>query len=484
MTPGIISSPVVFGQLQELPVNPTPVAIESIYSAPVDSGDTGTLTLSLGDDFLGRFFLISWAATRGATTGSPSSIFLEVNGENHSLEAVSGNNFGFVYQAFVFVSGTSMTIKSTIVNATINRFNVWKIGTEDAPGQIVAESGVSEFTASSVSVPLRSSTLTRDTQIIAVTGARPQSSGNTFVESWLINQNTDQENHRSEDSRIQYSKGIVPVGISSFTLPDSSPSSLRKAGNYYQIRRLPAFASPVDYSYENLKYRFNAEDGCFRDIDGIIPCYNGDRVAYWRNTGLLSNAKQTVRSRRPIFNTGGANGYPYIECNRDDKHYFENLLDLGQNSGFTGWNPLTVTMVVQFYDLDSSNPILGDGENSYKGSIILATNGNLRVHKLITTTITPPIDEVVVITARIRNNTNIDFMMNGVFSSANGSGNSPPPGQTETQFLRSTGTFGEVYFNGRLYEIMIHHDDPALEIYDYESSHRYLMQKYGITLPF
>lgn len=488
MIPGIIDSPRVYAAFPPAPGEAyAPVAVENVYSAEINAEDTGTLTIPLGDNFVGRFFIVSFVGTRSVVTGSSLSPTLIVNGTTAPFLSTVETWFGYHYQAILVVDGTSATLRFTNSGAVVRRFTVWKIGTEDNPGQLVRTGGGgADLTTASVEIPLRSSVLTEDTKILTVTGARPQDAGDTFVEAWLVAQTTDQEFHRDASSRIQHALGTVPEGVTSFNLPDSTPTSRRKEGRYFQLRQPRVGEMPIDLGYTNLKYRFDASVGCYRDVEKIIPCFDGDGVAVWENLGTSVDAKQSVKARRPIFKTGGVNGLPYIECLRDNQQHFEDLLDLPQPSGFTGWTPLMIHIVAQFYDFDTMNPIISDGgqTNAYKSDFHIRTDGSLRLYKGTQSTVFAPEDQLCVITARLRNNVDYDFMVNGVFTSVAVGSSSPSNDQTITQFLRSTGSLGPGYFHGRIYELSIFHDTPALGTPDYAAYHRYLAQKYSIALPY
>jgi hypothetical protein len=486
MNPGILSSPIVFGLVNGQGLIPDPVAIESVFSAEINATSTGTRTINIGPEFVGRFFVVSWFTTRGVVTGLPSGEVFQVNGVAHPFTNVGETAYGFQYHALVVAAGTSMTLLFSSSSADVRRFNVWKIGTSENPGQIVEAATVtSAAITTSLVAPLRSSFITPDTKVIAVAGARPQLSGTTYEGSWLVPSTVDQETHRAESTRVQVAEGTVPEGVTSFTLPDTTPTARSKAASYYQIRQAPPTEGPFNLNELNLKYRFNADFGCFRDLEEIIPCYDGDGVAIWKNTGTSVDAKQTIKARRPTLKTGGVNGHNYIECLRDNQQHFEDLLDLPQASGLTGWTPLTLTMVVQFYNYDQMNPIISDGGDlSYKSDFHIRTTGIARLHKGTDNCRSVPANQLVVLSARIRNNTNADYMLNGVATTCSMGGNSPSAGQTVTQFLRSTGVLGPGYFHGRLYELMIYHDTPAVGTLGYESTQRYLMQKYGIPLTY
>ncbi len=420
MIPGIVDSPLVYTTLPAAPAEILePVPVELVYSQEINAEDTGVINITgLGDDFVGRFFIVSWVGTRVVTTGGSLTQSFLVN-DQASPFSFSEANFGFKYNALVVVSGTSMTLRFSNAGGIVRRFTVWKVGTPTIPGQVVSMTGAASGSGTaSVTVNLRSDVLSEDTQILAITGARPQNTGDTFTEAWLTTQITDQEFHRQEDSRIQYTLGTVPPATTSFTLPDSSPTSRLKEGRYFQVRQKRTEETPFNLQYTNLKYRFDSAVGCYLDTDGIIPCTPNDPVAFWKNLGASTNALQSSRARRPLFKVGGAGGYPYIECLRENQQYFEDLLDLTQPSGLTGWTPLTVTFVAHFYDYNTRNPIFGDGSNVYKAAVDVQTSGRLRMYVgTFETMPLIPVNQTVVVTARLRSNTNLDCLVSGSMTS-------------------------------------------------------------------
>lgn len=486
LLPGIVASKSVNGTLPVQGSPLIPAAAELLLNVePSNTEDTGVINIDIGEDFVGRFFLVSWVATRTVVTGQASSPTLSVNGQSYPFFDLGQTAFGWNYYAFVFVSGTTMTVRSTIVNADIRRYTVWRIGTPTKPAQIVgaANQFVSSTSSLAITVP-RPALITPDTRLIAVTGARPQDSGPTIVENWMNVVSTNQTSHREPTTRFEFSQGVLPDGSNSITLPASAVSR-QKEGRVWQIRGTPPGEPAYRASDANLKYHFDAARGCFRDSEQIIACTDGDGVAVWKNQASSVDASQSEPPRRPVFRTGGVNGKPYIECSRDQKNFFNDLLDLPQPVGITGWTPLTITMVVHFYDYNQENPILGDPSSSYKGAFFVQTDGRIRYHKGPTATAPlVPVNQPVVISARVRSNTSADFLVNGVFTTITLAGNSPSAAQPITQFLRSTGSLGERHFHGRLYELFINHDTPAIQQSEYEPLHRFLMQKYGLTLPY
>lgn len=481
MLPGVVSSPIVLGDLPQTPEQEiTPVPVELVYSQPINAEDSGNLHIDIGPDFEGRFFVVTWMTTRSVVTGSPLNINFQVNGQNYGFFSEEQKAFGYLYHAYVFAPGETMTIRYSNNSTVIRRLVIWKIGSPGNPGCLVESTFNGSNTSPAVTVPLRTSELTPDTQIMAITGGRPQSSGPTFVEPWLSSDVTQLFFHRDSNALTDFSRGVVPADASVITLP---AGVTLKDGHIHQVRKQSSPKITFTPNYVNKKYHFLAEKGCFQDAGRSAPCQDGDRVMLWENYGNSVNAQQSERARRPVFRTGGLNGYPYIECLRSREQYFEDLLDLPQASGLTGWTPLTIHIVADFYDFAQMNPIISDGGNVYKSDLHIQTNGFVRLYKGAGTVVNIAPNTPVVLTARVVNNITYNFMLNGVFFNVGQGGNSPSGGQTVTQFLRSTGTLGPGYFHGRLYEIIINHDNPAQGRGTFEPLHRSLMQKYGFTLP-
>lgn len=103
---------------------------------------------------------------------------------------------------------------------------------------------------------------------------------------------------------------------------------------------------------------FEAGVGAYSDDAGTIPCADGDPVAVWENQGFFPNAKQTVPANRPVFKTGGKNGFPYIKGSQALVQHFEDFA-YTEPSGFTANTEKAIFAVVDNISHELYHALLG-----------------------------------------------------------------------------------------------------------------------------
>lgn len=239
-------------------------------------------------------------------------------------------------------------------------------------------------------------------------------------------------------------------------------------------------------SQSSIGYWFRGDYGAYADDAGTEFCHPGDRVARWENSGTFAeNALQPTSARQPIYNTGGAGGRPYLECDRTLQQYFDDLALFDWASGTTTFSWQAMAAVIEVGDNGERIPILGYNHASTytKADLyITETSGAIRAYKSQWNygAVTPGAPHSFALSVPGSGCTINRAIDTTAASGDSDCTNAPSTASTATQFLRK-GPAG-LYFHGKIYELMVWTDAIAtFTTTQINSIMSYLNDKYDIT---
>lgn len=475
MIPGITAS---FPFVE--PVDPgAGVAVELVHTSNPD-GNSTSFNIDPGPEFPERTFIINWTYGRNVTTGTPGTTTLTIGGKSVTHFQTSGG-FWPNYTSVNVPEGTDpMAVSISNSGGDIHAVNIWLIGTPSAPGRIVNLSSSILTTADPLTAELDNDRYEAGSKVIVNAAYNIASELSDLIdESWVDEVQNVTGNYRGTTGRTQVGIGDMPSDATEVTHV-ASPSSTSKAIWAWQVAPKSVEQLLYEARQDIRAYHFAADRGAFSDVDGLVPCVDTDPVAFWKNNGSYAeDAIQTTLARRPIFRTGGANGKPYLECDRTEQHWFADLTGIPQPSGISSFTHFNMMAVVDLDDLSALQPILGSTTTNGKNGFWITTAGSIRIFK---NQFLSPANVVANAPVAVRGSpssgTSSNHNIDEVRTTTGNSTNSSSTIQSTSQFLRSTSH--PAYFHGKIYECLFFHGASLSQPHT-DMFMSALCRKYGIS---
>lgn len=242
----------------------------------------------------------------------------------------------------------------------------------------------------------------------------------------------------------------------SWTPPATGQARLKS--NWHTID--PGAAATQEYPFprladSNLLFAFEADHEAWSDT-GTTPAENGDPVRQWGNKGAGADAVQATLARRPIYRTGGLQGLPYIEGNRTDDLYFEDIA-FTQPSGLSSLDPYILAAVTDAVDLTSESPLMGSTASSGgKVGAYFRSNAGSQVRVAKNNFAGLDIENPQFVLGAPEAANAIWLRVNTTLERISTATNFTSTAISATQFLRNTGLSGDPSFEGRLYAFALY----------------------------
>lgn len=444
------------------------------------SSDAGTSaysnTFDPGPEYGSRVFVISWVLYRNNSTGTATLNSATLDGVALRAESQAGSSRGILYWAIVYApTGTSLrTLAFSVTNGGVDNIRVVRLGSATAKVKLrdQFQAGVAStagITSGTISLP------TTD-KLVLVTN-RSNDSGEQIdqVGSVLVNGGT----FSSDGGVNNYSRLVTlqpSAALTEITQPVSAATE-RKTMIGAVLSHKEADELTFLPRTDLLYYHMMAHKEVYKD-GSSTPCADGDTVQVWGNSGSSVDMQQATAARRPTYRTGGANGYPYLSCDRTTQQYFEDLTDIPQNGGSTTASPYTLAGVLELTDLATMQPLLGD--TNTRGRFFITTAGAISLYKTAFVYLTGAFTSgtLIAFCANISEWQNVAGTVNNVEGSQRQVDAASGTVTNNVQVLRSTN--GAAFFHGKLYELMYWR--VALSTNDRQRVVLSLMEKYGLAI--
>jgi hypothetical protein len=411
-----------------------------------------------------------WRSTGSQMAGGVFAILHPVGTDSIpiSINPITGKNVSV--QAYRIVGGA---IRSA------NVFDVQTVSSADPYGWPIAWDGAPD-------VP--------DRYLVAQSGLREMVPGNLFPDAWLEPTAPERTadvtvTNGVHNWRFQPAIGKVPLGVESWDSPQPVGSNQPAAATSAVVAVRKDGDLIINSRDHLMRTHFRADRGVFRDGSGT-PCGNGDGVQVWTNHGSYGDngtgdqpaAVQPTSARRPTFCTGGANGYPFLRCDRSQQQHFEDILVTPHTTDRNSAAPTTCVAVVRFADFAQTQPILGDARGYTRTTFRATTAGNITAIKSLHSVGPVPADQLMVVAvASYPSLSGWRHCIDGVYGTSGGGSSAFYSSTVVTtgQFLRTDTNSTPSYFHGDIYEFM-QFDEQLLQ-YHMTQVVESLMLKYGIT---
>lgn len=458
----------------------TPAVIDSeIVLEDLTNTSNGTYTLNMGEAYASRVFLIFWTTYRNNTTGAVTITSATIDGVALRSEVVSPTTRANSYWALVYApTGTGdRTINIQTSNGFVSAIRVVRIGSPTDPLKLRSRFNIGLYGTAGLT---QSVSMNSNSRLIAH-AMRLSGEGNPLIDQ--------------DGATIMGTNDVMSVEGDGRTV-NNAVMSLRPTGDITEITQQPSSVNihkaiqgvvltpkqSDELVYlpreDILYYHLRPSRDVFSDIGGTTLCTDGDGVAKWGNSGSSGDLQQTTALRRPVYRTGGLNGFPYLNCARVSQHWFEDVTDINQPTGSTGATAYTLAGVIEVDDLSEIQPITG--ATVAKGRFVVTTTGSFNLFKTNLNFFAGAVSAATPIAFAI----SLDSFeyargMVGVTEATIQSAANATGGATAAvQWLRST--VDTAFFNGKIYELMYWRGSLG-------TNERYrvcqaLAVKYGLTL--
>lgn len=436
-----------------------------------------TYTLSPGTAYASRVFVVAFFIYRNSATGAPTYT-VTLDGVAMRYEALQTTVRGILNYAVIYdpTSTADRSINITVTNGSVSSLRIIRLGsptTHVKSRQYFQQGGYGTAGYSSAV------TMDPNTKLLLFAGRGNADALGLISESGSSLLGTEENASVEGDGRYVRNAILTlqPTGSLTTVSQDASASNTHKGqmGSVLSVKASDELTllPRTDVLY----YHMMAHKEAFKDASST-PCADGDTVQVWGNSGTSVDMQQATAARRPTYRTGGANGYPYLQCDRTTQQYFEDLTDIPQNGGSTTASPYTLAGVLELTDLAAIQPLLGD--TNTRGKFFITTAGAISLYKPAFVYLTGAFTSgaLVAFCANISEWQNVAGTVNNVEGSQKQVDAASGTVTNNVQVLRSTN--GAAFFHGKLYELMYWR--VALGLNDRQRVVLSLMEKYG--LPF